>query len=78
MAKAIIVVDGEKLLDADLTEWRQKPPEQFAELIRCDPQRRPWMKAILVALSDALLTDTAISIEATTTVNGWRMGVDYR
>ena len=78
VAYACVVVNGDVLLDADLSQWRHKPPEEFTNLIRPDSQNRPWMKAVLVALSDALLTGAPVVIEATTSGNGWRMGVDYR
>jgi hypothetical protein len=77
VSKAKVVVDGETLLDDDLTTWQQKPPAFLAEL--ADKKSRPsvHVQAIGVALANSLIRSLPVSIEVTTGTDGWVMRVSH-
>ncbi len=74
MPHATVIIDGHTMLDANLDEWHQTPPQQFADLIKGGTPQ-PWMKPIMLALTDALIQNNSIHIEATTGPDCWQLNV---
>lgn len=75
MSRTTLVIDGQKLLDHDLNEWQNRPPESLAHLIKPGAQTSPVLKTAMIALADALLTHTPIRVEATTCADGYDIRV---
>lgn len=78
MSHALITVDGLTLLDAELDQWQERPPEQFADLIKPGHTPMPWMRATLVVLMDALLHNQPIRIHIRTYPSGFSFDCDHR
>ena len=76
-----IVIDNEVLFDDNLKAWQASPPDQFRDMIKPDAKPEPWMKAIMIVMTDAAMTGDSVSIEATTGMdrpgvwNWWSMEV---
>ena len=77
MSHATIIINGRKLLDDDLDEYRQTPPETFRNLIKPGRPPEPHMKAAMIALTDALLAQQPIHIDIETWEHGWTMNVHH-
>lgn len=54
------------LLDAELEEWRQKPPESLAEYIKPGASSQSWVKPAMIVLADAALAGHPVVIRVTT------------
>lgn len=62
------------LLDADLQEWQQKPPESLAQYLKPGPGQ-PWVKPAMVVLADAALANQPVTIHVTTREYGFDIQV---
>ena len=77
-----IKVDNRILYKGELGEWIKRPPDVFRDAIRPDKPPEPWMKAILIALSDVVASDRDTHITVSTKLNkgvrqGWSMEVHF-
>lgn len=61
-----IIVDGNTILNDELGDWERKPPEALAYMIRPGYMPKPWMKALLVVLADAVLNEQPTRFEINT------------
>ena len=75
MSHIRIVIDGDTLFDDDLDVWQATPPDQFKELLTPGAKPKPWMKAIMIVMADAAMTDNNVSIEAATAPEKWAIEV---
>lgn len=74
MSHAVLIVDGQTLLDHQLDQWHQPPP-QFADLIKPGSSQQPWMTAAMTVLAQYLIKDQPITVTVTTHPTGWHMHV---
>lgn len=65
MTCARIAVDGQLLLSGDLGQWLQRSPETLDNMISGAPAQ-PYMKAVLVVLTDAALMNRDVEITVST------------
>ena len=65
-----VIVDGNTLLDNELVDWERRPPAELANMIRPGVTPKPWMKALLVVLADAALTEQSTRFEINTSSRG--------
>lgn len=65
-----VIVDGNTILNDELGDWQRKPPESLAHMIRPGYTPKPWMKALLVVLADAALTEESTRFEVNTSSRG--------
>lgn len=75
MTQVRVVVDDAVLLDADLETWVAVAPDLFRDALDPNAKPQPWLKAIMIVMAEATMTNTGVSIEATTGPNGWEMKV---
>lgn len=66
MSRVHLAVDGEVVFDDTLDEWKFTPPDYFRDAIKPDAKPEPWLKAIMIVMADAALTNSSVRIEATT------------
>lgn len=77
MSRATVIVDGETVMDEDLTQWQQRPPSFLAELADRKTKPAPHMQAVGVALASALIRSLAVTIDVRTDQLGWVMTVTH-
>lgn len=66
----ILTLNGRALLDDELDEWQQKPPEAMLEYLKPGPQAQPWVKPAMITLADAALASRPVEIHVTTGEGG--------
>lgn len=72
-----VIVDGNTILNDELGDWQRKPPDALAHMIRPGYKPKPWMKALLVAMADATLTEQPTRFEINTASRGrWSLSVE--
>lgn len=82
MTHATVVVDNNVMLDTDLAQWEQKPPDLLLEFInrkgKPDPNK-PWLNPVAGAVIEAMLKGNPVSVRVETypASGGWRMDVGY-
>jgi hypothetical protein len=69
-----IKVDGKTLFKGTVGEWIAKPPDMFRNAINPSASPSPWMKAILIAMADAVSMDEPRLITANTRLKGVKRG----
>lgn len=70
-----ITIDGHCLFAGDINEWQNNPPSMFADLIRSDVRPEPSLKAVLIALTDAVLVNQDVDIDLRTGPDNWVLTV---
>jgi hypothetical protein len=75
MSRVQIVIDDTLEFDGDLNEWVSTPPDFIKDRIKPGMTPQPHMKGVLMAMTDAVLQDQAISINVKTWTDGWTMTV---
>lgn len=76
MSRVSVVIDGKCEFDGELGEWVSTPPDFVKDLIKPGAKPQPHMKAIMLALTDALMLQQTVSIEAKTWIDGWSITVE--
>jgi hypothetical protein len=61
-----LVLNERTLLDAELEEWRQQPPESLAQYLKPGVKSQPWVKPAMIVLADAALAGNPVIIRVTT------------
>ncbi len=70
MSHAILTVNGRTLLNDNLSDWQQQPPEAIKQLLNPKTTPTAWAKPAMIALADAALLNQAIRIDITTYPGG--------
>lgn len=70
-----IRVDGRVMFNGSLKQWATKPPDLFKEAIKPDVKTDPWMRPAMVAMHEAVITETSIDIDVTTSSTGYILEV---
>lgn len=73
--KLRIKIDRRVVFNGTVGEWISKPPDIFKDRIQPGARPEPHMKAIMVALADAVMTNQPMSIAVKTRDDGWSMEV---
>lgn len=73
-----IKVDGTFVFKGTLGDWERKPPNEFKNAIKPGAAPKPWMKGVMVALSDAVMERRSMDFVVTTRHKGWTLEVDER
>ncbi len=68
-----LVINGEVLMDGQISQWQQRPPTSIQHLLQPKAGRKAeiYMQAALGALLEATMSEQDTLIEATTTPTGW-------
>lgn len=61
-----VKVDGKVLFDGDPGDWESRPPSEFADAIKPGAYISSWMKPMMLALSDAVVTNRNIRVNIVT------------
>jgi hypothetical protein len=75
--KMRVIVDGNTILNDELGDWQTRPPESLAYMIKPGYTPKPWMKALLVVMADAALTEESMRFEVNTSSRGrWSLSAE--
>jgi cytochrome c553 len=82
MSYITINIDGETVMDGDTGKWQQQPPEFIAKQLKAmqdgSTKPSPWMRALMLVVAEAAMTDTYTSVDVTTDGNaGWTLQTRY-
>lgn len=78
MATLCITVDGKTIMDGDLGQWTTNPPDIIAEQLKANSRPTPWMRALMLTLADAAMSEKAMSVDVRTRADGWDFSVTER
>lgn len=70
-----IKVDGKILFKGELVDWEERPPSEFQDAIKPGHRPDPWMKAVMVTMSDALILNKDLRINVLSKPDGFEMKV---
>lgn len=70
-----ISIDGEVVMDGLLDTWVATPPDVFKDVLDPGATPKPWLKAIMIAMLDAVQTGINVNIDVTTGYGQWSMTV---
>lgn len=74
-----IKIDNRIAFKGELGEWKERPPDEFSEAIKPGGRPQPHMKAVLIAMADAVMSQQDVSITVLTKLkgihSGWSMQV---
>lgn len=69
-----IKVDNDTLFKGEVGDWEAKPPDVFRNAIDPRATPKPWMKAVLIAMADAINSTDSTSITVKTRLKGVKQG----
>ena len=76
MTHARLVIDGKTVMDEEMGEWEQRPPEFFKRVMTPGQRQEPHLKAVAIILAESLLAGQDVSIDvAATEIGAWTMSV---
>ena len=75
MSRVRIVVNGNVEMDEDLGEWQDKPPSFIRDHMKPGTRHRPHMKMVLIAMTEAIMSDTSVEISAETFPSSYTLTV---
>lgn len=69
-----IKIDNRIAFKGTLQEWIARPPDEFRNAIQPTAKPQPWLKAVMIALADAVTMNKAMNITVSTTLKGIHRG----
>ena len=75
MAKVKLTINDKVEIDGDLGEWTSEPPEFLSRQLKPGAKPQPYMQAILLAVTHAVMTDRSVVIDAFHRSNRWNINV---
>lgn len=75
MSRVRIVINGNVEMDEDLGEWQDKPPSFIRDHMKPGTRHRPHMKMVLIAVTEAIMSDASVQIAAETTPDSYTLTV---
>lgn len=75
MAHLKITIDGTVAMDDDLGQWSTEPPDIIAQAM-AQAKPAPWMRALMLTIADAAMTNQAMAIDVQTRGDGWQLAVN--
>lgn len=71
-----IIINGTQEFSGDVEEWEAKRPDTFRDALKPGAQPKPWMKAVMIAFTDAILSKQSVIIDCTHRSNRWSLMVE--
>jgi hypothetical protein len=76
MSHICVVINGNNVFDGGLDEWENRPPDMFKDAVKQGAKPKPWLKAVMIAMADALMQNQSLNIDVTHRSNRWQMKVE--
>jgi hypothetical protein len=77
MSYARITIDGNTILDTDLTPGQPAPPIELAKLLTPAARNQPGMNALLLAFATAAKQGQDIDLNLINRAGGYTLNVDH-
>ncbi|BBU22150.1 hypothetical protein [Mycobacterium xenopi] len=75
MAHLRITIDGNVAMNGDLGEWTTNPPTLLTEQLKANTKPAPWMRALMLTIADAAMTNRDLHANVHTRPDGWDLSV---
>jgi hypothetical protein len=75
MSRVRVVINGYVEMDEKLGEWRDTPPDFIRDHMKPGTRHQPHMKMILVAVTEAIMSDASVEITADTSPTSYTLTV---
>lgn len=75
MSRVRIIVNGDVQMDENLSEWRDTPPSFIRDHMKPGTLHQPYMKMVLIAMTEAVMSDASVQIAADTTPSSYTLTV---
>ena len=75
MSRVRIVVNGKVEMDENLGDWQNTPPGFIRDHMKPGTRHRPYMKMVLIAMTEAIMSDASVEIAAQTSPNSYTLMV---
>lgn len=75
MSRVRIVINGKVEMDENLGDWQQQPPNFIRDHMRPGAMHQPHMKMVLIAMTEALMSDASVEIVADNTPTSYTLSV---
>lgn len=75
MTELKVTVDGKTVIDGDMGQWSENPPEIIREQLAANATPKPWMRCLLMVVANAAVTATDTTVVIATTETTWTMQV---
>lgn len=75
MSRVRIVLNGKVEMDEKLGDWLDKPPSFIRDHMRPGTVHQPHMKMVLIAMTEAVMSDASVQIAVDTTPNSYTLTV---
>lgn len=77
MSYARITIDGDTILDTNLTHGQPAPPTELAKLLTPAARDQPGMNALLLAFATAAKQGQDITLDLRNRESGYTLNVDH-
>lgn len=75
MSRVRIVINGKVEMDENLGDWQDKPPSFIRDHMRPGTVHQPHMKMVLIAMTEALMSDASVEIVADSAPTSYTLAV---
>lgn len=77
MAHLKVTIDGATAMNGDLGQWTTNPPQLITEQLKANSKPAPWMRALMLTIADAAMSEQSMSVDVQTRVDGWDFMVTH-
>lgn len=77
MASMSITINGKTVMDGDLGQWSTSPPEIISDQLKANAHPAPWMRALMLTMADAAMSEQSMSVDVKTRADGWDFSVTH-
>jgi len=75
MSRVRIVINGKVEMDENLGDWQDRPPGFIRDHMKPGTIHQPHMKMVLIAMTEALMSDASVEIVADSAPSGYALAV---
>lgn len=76
MSRIALYVNGHVEFDGELNEWVATPPDFVKDMLKPEVTVAPWMKAVMLSLTDAVMQNKSLSMDVRTSEKSWQLTVE--
>lgn len=77
MSRVKITIDDRVEFDGDLGEWIATPPSFFRDRLTSNIRPEPWLKAVMLSVTDAVMLAKPVEITVHTGQSRWSIEVSH-
>jgi hypothetical protein len=77
MATMRVTIDGKVVMNGNIGQWTTEPPKIITDQLKPNAKPAPWMRALMLTLADAALSEHALTVDVKTRADGWDYSVTH-